>query len=147
MIVDHLRNIQRYACLGENYAKAAEFLMNTDLNALPLGKTVIDGERVFANLADNYLDREVMTWEAHQKYTDIQLILRGKERFAWADRASYGPLQGDFQACYPEDEPLSFALEEGWFVIFLPGEPHSPGNPVNAPGNCLKLVVKVLHRN
>ena len=147
MIIDHLSNIKRYACMGINYAKAVEFLANTDLKNLPFGRTDIDGDNVFANLSDNYLNREEMAWEAHQRYADIQLILHGEERFGWADKAEYGQLDGDFQVCYPQTEPVVCTLKEGQFIIFLPNEPHSPGNYVNMPGNCLKLVVKVLHQD
>ena len=147
MIIDHLGNIQRYAALGKNYATAAKFLVHTDLNSLPFGKTEIDGDRVFANYAENFLDRDEMAWEAHQRYTDIQLIVQGKERFGWVNCAEYGPLDGDFQACYPVETPVQFTLTDNQFVIFLPNEPHSPGNPVKAPARCRKLVIKVLHQD
>ena len=36
-----------------------------------------------------------------------------------------------------------FTLGPGQFVIFLPGEPHSPGNPAGEPSDCKKAVIKV----
>ena len=143
MIVDTLSNIGRYASLGENFATAAGFLLKTDLNALPLGVTEVDGQKVYVNLADNYLDRADMAWEAHDRYADIQLILKGQERFGWSTTAVPGPLEGDFRACAGEKD-FDFALTDNQFVIFLPGEPHAPGNPDGPAALCRKLVVKVL---
>ena len=143
MIVDTLANIGRYASLGQNFATAARFLLHTDLTALPLGVTEVDGQKVYVNLADNCLDRADMAWEAHDRYADIQLILKGRERFGWSSTAVPGPLEGDFRACAGEKD-FDFTLAENQFVIFLPGEPHSPGNPDGAPALCRKLVVKVL---
>jgi len=145
VIIDTLDNIGRYAGLGKHYETAVRFLKEADLSALPLGKTEIDGENVFANLADNFLDRDEMAWEAHQRYADIQLILSGEEGFGWAAQADYGLLTGDFQVCHPQGEIVPFTLHAGQFVIYLPGEPHSPGNPVKGPAFCRKMVIKVLH--
>ena len=38
---------------------------------------------------------------------------------------------------------ISFVLERDWFVIFLPGEMHSPGNPAGEPSVCRKMVIKI----
>lgn len=144
MIVDKLENIGRYASLGGAYETAVRFLTQTDLSALAPGRIEIDGERVFASVADNFLDRSELAWEAHQRYADIQIILKGSERFGWGSSAQYGPLEGDFQAC-TDVKGFGFSLDEGQFVLFFPGEPHAPGNPPAAPALCRKLIVKVLH--
>lgn len=147
MIIDTVQAIHRYAALGPNYAKAAAFLQQTDLSALCPGKIEIDGDNVFANLADLYLERTEMAWESHRKYTDIQVILQGEEKFGWVERAEFGPLEGDFQRCTPLDIPFVFILQAGQFVLYFPGEPHAPGNPAAVPGLCRKLVIKVLHQD
>ena len=144
MIVDHISRIDRYAGLGESFRTAARWLRETDLHALTPGNFEIDGENVFASLADNVLDREEPAYEAHHRYADIQLILSGKERFflGWEGREGAGAPGSDFFPC-EADRALELTLEADQFVIFLPGEMHAPGNPAQAPAVCRKLVVKV----
>ena len=52
MIFDEKKNLNFYRNLGieGRYAKAVDFLMNTDLAALEAGKHEIDGTNVYATL-------------------------------------------------------------------------------------------------
>ena len=108
------------------------------------GTVRIDGERVYATLSDNRLERETPAYETHHLYADIQLILRGRERFllGWSGREGEPAPGTDFYP-FEADQALTFVLEEEQFVIFLPGEAHAPCNPVGEPSVCRKLVVKV----
>lgn len=144
MIVDKLANLSRYAGLGKNFAAAARWFEAHDAASLPAGRLEIDGDQVFVNTAVNRLDRAEMAWEAHALYADIQLILEGEERFGWSDEAEMDPLdpERDFRTCRAEAKAV-FTLGTGQFVIFLPGEPHSPGNPAGRPSDCKKAVIKV----
>ena len=144
MIIDHIENLGRYAGLNEHFATAARFFQEHSPWDLPLGRTVIDGEHVFVNTAVNELSRDTMAWEAHAIYADIQLILEGQERFGWTDLCEREPLDPvrDFQVCHGEAR-MDFVLSPGQFVIFLPGEPHAPGNPAGLPAPCKKAVIKV----
>lgn len=146
MIVDTLENIGRYACLGENFPAAVRFVQEADLTALPLGVTQVEGEKVFVNLQSFTAAPHEPSWEAHAKYADIQLILRGSEKFGFAMKAQLHPLKEgtDFRSCTAE-EAFYFDLHEGEYAIFLPGEPHDPCHSVaDVPEDVLKLVVKVL---
>ncbi|MBQ9212145.1 MAG: YhcH/YjgK/YiaL family protein [Clostridia bacterium] len=145
MIIDRLENINAYGNLGEHFRTAASWLTGRDLSTLPLGSITIDGRNVFANLADNLLSRETPAYEAHHLYADIQLIVDGQERFflGIAGRIGDPEPDSDFYPC-EADSGISFDLARGWFVIFLPGEMHAPGNPCGIPSVCRKLVIKVL---
>jgi len=144
MILDHMDHLGRYASLNPRLAMAVRYFETHDYRALPDGKTVIDGENVFVNTAVNRLEREEMAWEAHGVYADIQIILEGRERFGWSDRAEMDPLDParDFRSCRTKPQ-AEMTLEEGQFVLFLPGEPHSPGNPAGVPADCRKAVLKI----
>ena len=144
MIIDELSNIGRYACLSPNFAAAARFLTETPLNSLPCGTVAVSGEKVFATLSENRTQPGERPYEAHDRYADIQVILRGSERFALGfDPRREPPEPGtDFRRCQA-DECLPFDLEAGRFVIFLPGEAHAPGGAAGDPVLCRKLVVKV----
>ena len=105
----------------------------------------MDGERVYATLADNLLSRETPAYEAHRRYSDIQVIVDGKETFYLGTEGNIGQLipEKDFCPC-EVSAGIPFVLESGWFVIFLPGEMHAPGNPAGEPSVCRKMVIKVL---
>lgn len=144
MIVDDLRNANRYRGLSEAFDRAFDALSSSDPSALPVGRTAIDGEKVFVNVMEKAYDRTEPKYECHARYADIQLILSGRERFvlgAGGEEPRIDP-EKDIAVCGAE--PLvSFTLGSGQFVIFFPGEKHAPGlmadlQPVR------KAVVKVL---
>ena len=146
MIIDRLDKIGLYAVLNSSFAKAAQWLRETSLEELPFGRAEIAGESVFATLAENRLSAGTPAFEAHRRYADIQLILGGKERFLLGTKARILPPEpgSDFYPCEAQ-ESLEFVLGQGQFVVFLPGEAHSPGNAAEGgPETCRKLVVKVL---
>ena len=58
------------------YAKALEYIQTTDLNSLPLGKHLIDGENLFVNIVDSDMKTpQQARLEVHDKYIDIQIPL------------------------------------------------------------------------
>ncbi len=144
MIIDHMKNIGAYGALSPNFRSACRWLTEQDPTALAPGEYRIDGENVFANLADNELTRETPAYEAHRLYADIQLVIRGRElfRFGMEGKIPEQKPDSDFYPCGASSD-MPFVLEDGWFVIFLPGEIHAPGNPPEGPCTCRKLVVKV----
>ena len=52
MVTDSLQNLEQYRGLHKNMDTVIDFLKKCDLTALPDGKTVIDGERVFVNVME-----------------------------------------------------------------------------------------------
>ena len=74
MIYDLLTNIGNYRGMNRNLDKAIDYLMASDINTLPLGKTVIDGDRVFLQVMEartRQLTDE--SYEVHRDYMDIQI--------------------------------------------------------------------------
>ena len=128
--------------LGKNFAAAQEFLLTADLASLSAGRHDIDGDNVFVNIQEYTQEDKTPAYEAHAVYADIQLVLRGSERFRWG-LGTPGELQGDFRPVTGVERYVEFTLRENQFVIFLPGEPHAPGLPENGPAFCRKAVVKV----
>ena len=49
MIVDTLKNLEKYVSLNPLFEKVVEYLENNDLNAHEEGKVMIEGERLFIN--------------------------------------------------------------------------------------------------
>lgn len=145
MIIDYIENIGNYAGISADFQTAVSFISSQDLVNLPLGKTEVNGERVFVNRMDPDLKPHDPVWEAHRKYADIQIILEGAEGFGWAQVENPEPYQEekDFLSCHSVSS-VNFTLTAGMFVIFLPGEAHAPGGcPDGVPCSIKKAVVKV----
>ena len=75
MVTDSLTNAKQYYGLGERIAKALRYLQEHDCTLLPLGKTPIDGEQIFALVQDNTTKPKAEgVWEAHRRYIDVQFV-------------------------------------------------------------------------
>ena len=76
MIYDELKNIARYKGISLYLDKAIEFLEKTDLASLPIGRTEIFQEKVFANVMEAQAKEETeVEFEIHKRFMDIQIIL------------------------------------------------------------------------
>ena len=79
MIFDEKKNLNFYRSLGigERYAKAVDFLMNTDLAALEDGKHEIDGKDVYANVTSyTTIPWEEAKYESHEHSQIFSMSLR-----------------------------------------------------------------------
>ena len=69
--------------------RAFEYLARTDLAALPLGRTDIEGDDVYVLLSEGETrPPEQVQFEAHRRYIDIQLVVRGQEAIGVAPAAA-----------------------------------------------------------
>ena len=81
MIYCKLSDLGLYKNYSENMKEAIEFIQKNDLNTLPLGKTIVNGEKVFINKMESKTqDYAALKYEAHHKYIDIQIDLDGDEK-------------------------------------------------------------------
>jgi YhcH/YjgK/YiaL family protein len=148
MILDKLENAALYAGISENLKKGFEFLKNTNLSALEIGRYEIDGENAFA-LVSEYESKvhEDCRLEAHQKYADIQYIISGKEAIGFATlngqtvTSEYNP---DKDIVFFSGETFPLILEAGMFAVFYPQDVHRPCMQIDGPVKVKKVVVKVL---
>ena len=80
MILDSLNNLKAYEALNPNFAKAIEFILGSDLKALPLGRNEIAGDIVYANVMEAQPKaKEEARLEIHRRYIDIQIPISGDE--------------------------------------------------------------------
>ncbi len=127
--------------------KAFAFLRDHNLDSLPKGKYVIDGDNVTASVTeDPSKDFDKTNWESHRKFIDVQCIISGEEKMGvWPvseamvtkeyeekrDAANY-TAAGKFYVAGP-----------GEFFIFFPADAHRPN--ITPGGNKVvkKIVIKV----
>lgn len=145
MIFDKLENLHKYIDLHPRFEKAFDFLISTDLESLPIGRHLIDGEDIYVSAAE-YFTKDKGYLESHRDYIDIQLITRGSEKIGFAlhtDQAEKEP--------YSEEKDISFyygdcdhvRLVPGTFAIFFPEDLHKPGIMGRKLAEIKKIVVKI----
>ncbi|MFB9329341.1 YhcH/YjgK/YiaL family protein [Paenibacillus aurantiacus] len=114
----------------------------------PEGKTVIDGDRLYATvmkatgkLADG------LPAEAHERYIDVHLLLEGEETIGWSPRREPIPLvkpydeETDYLLAAPASDEVMLQLSPGMFAAFYPWDLHRPG--LGEGGALRKAVVKL----
>ena len=147
MIIDCIRNAALYRGVDKGIQMALEYLAGKDFSGMALGRHDLDGDRVYA-LVQQYetRPREKGLWEAHQRYIDVQFVASGVEAMG------YAPI-GDCTVTQPYSVEKDCALftstgdfltaRAGTFLIFFPGDVHSPCLASGAPAQVRKVVVKV----
>ena len=145
MIYDTLDQLKNYKGINRNLDTAIDFICNTDITALPNGRTLVSGDEVFINVMDAQLKKsDEAVFEAHRKYADLQISMSGGETVGWlpieklpgTDEADENPLFRDFHG----RADVSVQLEPGRFVLLFPHDAHAP---CIGEGTSHKLVVKI----
>lgn len=149
MIIDKLTNAERYFKLGARIEQGFRFLQTQSLADLPLGRNDIDGDNLFALVAE-YETRaaDQCLLEAHRRYLDIQYIVTGQEKMGYAS------LDGLTLATqYDANKDIAFysgaedyvTVKSGMFTLFMPDDAHKPNLSVAAANERVKkIVIKVL---
>jgi YhcH/YjgK/YiaL family protein len=126
-----------------------EYLARTDLAALPLGRTGIAGDDVFVLISEGETrPPEQVKFEAHRRYIDIQLVVRGQEAIGIAPAAGLVTAEPydaekDIEFFATPRESAALALRAGDFAVFAPGDAHRPSLHLDGPHVSRKAVVKV----
>ena len=147
MIYDEIKNVSRYRGISENLDIAIDFMEKTDLKSLPLGRTEICGDRVFANVMEAQArDEEKLNFEIHRKYMDIQIDLEGTEAILVGlgevqEKEPFSP-EKDFGSCTAE-KSARMVMGEGRSIICIAQEPHLPGAAALRERYLKKCVIKV----
>ncbi|AAK78812.1 YhcH/YjgK/YiaL family protein [Clostridium acetobutylicum] len=149
MIVDKLENASLYVNMNKEMERAFEFLKNTDIQKLSDGKYEIDSDNVYASVQSyETKDKSEKKFESHEKYIDIQYIVKGKEFIEWS------PIQNlSVEEAYSDEKDVIFYkdgklsskinLEDNYFCIFFPNDGHKPGCTFDKPMNIKKVVLKI----
>lgn len=147
MIIDALEQAALYTHLGANIRRALDYLQSTDLLALPAGKQVIDGEKLFA-LVQDYQPKPANEgkYEAHRRYWDLQYVARGEEAMGWgrlAEMQVTEPYSPERDVAFFQGRGSLFVLPEGYFTIFAPQDVHMPGIETVRSQHVRKIVIKM----
>lgn len=149
MILDSLENLKNYAGMNPHFPKAIEFILNTDLATLPLGRNEICGDDVFANVMEvKPRCKEEVPIEIHRKYIDIQIPLTADEVMGFIPKSELP--EGDYSeendaALYPVGMLATdyVNVKRSMFAMFFPQDGHAPAvTPVALKKVIVKVAVK-----
>ena len=147
MILDTLVNSGLYELIHPRFKQAFDFLNNTDLLNLPLGKIELDGSNLFVSVVEiSGKTPETTRLESHKLYIDIQVPVTAPETMGWL---AGNKLKEITEKYNPEKDITFFAdkasnllsIQPFEFAIFFPTDGHQPGI---AEGRHKKIIVKVL---
>ena len=136
-----------YRGIHPNLDLALERLTEEFLASVGSERVEIKGGEVYATrFTYQTLPEEETFFEAHRKYLDIHLMLRGSERVEIAppecltefDRVE----EGDFYA-YRGEGHYKLVLSPGDFLVVFPGDAHRIKTQVDGPQEVAKAVFKV----
>jgi YhcH/YjgK/YiaL family protein len=148
MIIDTVRNAEKYYCVHPLFKKAFEYIRSTDLSTIEDGKYEIEGDNlraIISNKKGMTAAESAAKFECHDKHIDIQYCIKGVEQIGWRSRETCMEQKGEYNiekdVLFFNDSPdMHFQLRDGEFVIFFPEDVHAP---MIGEDSIKKLVVKV----
>jgi uncharacterized protein, YhcH/YjgK/YiaL family len=130
------------------FEQAFAFLDQHDVTTLAVGKYPIDGDTIFASVQTlRTQDEEVVSYEAHAKYLDIQIVVAGREKYLASPNLDGVSITENFLeerdvAYYTRPAShCSFIVDPGQYVVFFPGELHCPCCAATPGGEDIRKVV------
>lgn len=147
MILDTIDKLDQYASLNPLFAQAIEYLKQTDLQALPVGKVQLKGNDLVVNVNEtNPKTKEEAKLETHRQYVDIQIPLSGAEVMGYTPGDALPDAEYNAEkdiTFFPGLAESYFTVKPGMFAIFFPQDGHAPG--ITETG-VKKIIVKVLNQ-
>lgn len=149
MIKNSLKYTKNYYNLSEKIKLGLEFLETHDLKAMENGKYEILGEDVYINIQEYTSKPETDgKWEAHRKYIDIQVLIKGSEKIGVGEIQDFTTTEA-----YDEEKDVEFlttnssqqfiTMRENDYIILYPYDVHMPQISIDKPTAVKKAVVKV----
>ncbi len=146
MIIDKIENQKIYKSLSTKIKKAFDYLLETDLSQVPLGKYEIDADNIFAIVMEyETKNKSESKFEGHHKYIDLQYIISGTEYIGISTLTDHIPVEtnsANDYSLYEIDSDL-IKFEAGIFMIFFPDDLHMPGFYLNQISKVRKVVIKI----
>lgn len=148
MIFGNIKNLSEYEFLSEQLKTCFSYANTHDLLAFEKGSHEIDGDKLFVNIVEyTTTEKENRFWEAHRKYLDVHVMLRGEEQIdlnfiqnmkqeEFVEKDDFLPLQGEANG--------HVVLREGDFLICYPNDGHMTAIRTDEPADIKKAIFKVI---
>lgn len=144
MVIDNLKNMRDYESLHPLFKKAFDYIEQTDLGALELGKVVLIEDELFVNVLQwGPKTKEEAKLETHNEYIDIHVPISDAEVMGYTQRCDLPAATYDAAVDMTLYEGLAtdyITVKPGMFTLFFPGDGHAPGI---TPTGLKKIIIKV----
>ena len=148
MIFDTIGNSGLYSNVSPLIAKALKIAAETDFEKIQDGKYEVDSDKLFY-MVQRYKTRPVYEKiEAHKKYIDLQLLVKGNEQIGYATAKGL-----DIHTPFDESKDVMFfnppknttflKMQKGDFAVFWPSDAHMPGCQIDEAEDVVKVVFKI----
>lgn len=145
MIIDDIRNIVKYSELLPGIKEALETVESQGASMETGRYDMKNG--FFMIQKGNSKPMEEGYFEAHRKYIDVQIVVKGKEEIAWrnlSDVVEKVPYDEMKDASYYEgDETQTMTIVEGMFYAMFPHDAHKAVRHTDLEHTFEKVVVKI----
>lgn len=147
MIFGNVRDQETYRFLKEEIQTCFSFLKENDMACMETGSYPIDEEKNFVNIVEyETKEKELCKWEAHKKYLDLHVMLRGQEGISlnfidnleqgsFVEAEDFLPLEGE-ENCFVQLHAMDF-------LLCFPEDGHMPGIELGESGRIKKAIFKV----
>ncbi len=151
MVVTDLKYATDQVIISDGIRKALDFLKDTNLQELPVGRIDIDGDKIFA-LVQSYqsrMEHHEPKFELHRKYVDVQYLVSGVEIMAWAlpdlytQTTPYNAENDLMFGTIPTGKWTPVLFPVGHVIVLYPTDAHASGLAVDQPEDIKKVIVKV----
>ena len=146
MIIDHIRNRNKYYCLGKAFQQALDYFATISADPLEKKDIFLPESNVLVKV------RPMMTksleechFEAHKAYADIHFVAYGQEKIGYADinRLTMIRFDAETDMLSLEGQGDLITLHPGYFMVTLPDDAHMPCVCVDEPGMLGKMIAKI----
>jgi YhcH/YjgK/YiaL family protein len=158
MFISDFNSSDYQSLLPAQFVAAINYVKTQDLVHMEPGKYTIPGlaeEDAFFMVTEYNTNVESPVGpEFHKTYCDVQFIVKGEERFGWAEVTDeqYEQLVKEFS--YDSEKDICFTpvdavdltyqvMKYDEFYLFSPKTVHMPGLAVASPGLVRKIVIKI----
>jgi YhcH/YjgK/YiaL family protein len=147
MILDAVAQARRYSSLHPSFSLALSMVKNGSVARMPPGRHEIAGTSLYLSIGSERRKPPAQCLlEAHRRYIDIHVPMRGSDLIGWKPLAECVKLHrlysDENDVALFSDEPAAWLkLEPGTIAIFFPEDAHAP---LAGEGSVLKAVFKVL---
>jgi biofilm protein TabA len=147
---DQLEFAKLYHANKAGWDKALVFMRLHNPDSLKVGKYIIDGENVFADITDNpSSELKDAKWHSHRLYCDIIYVIKGKEITGLAPITG-APIRipfngkGDSQFYDPDMKGTYYGSSPDTFFILLPTDVHRPFIRVEGCNYVKRIRIKIM---
>lgn len=147
MILDFTSNLEKYKSLSPNLEKGINHLLKNDYSQKEAGRYEVFENEIFV-LVNKYNTKvvEECRLEAHKKFIDIQLMIKGNEKIGYTLLNNQIPsveYSDENDVMFFDSEYDLFSLNENMFALFFPYDIHMPGIVNQKAEDITKIVMKV----